>query len=240
MHLSECIDLTSSTKHCDWNGISHCLLNWLLKTKTEFYGWDDSLKLNPLFGLLCWSYTCGGIMMYLLLPKWRAKTSFPFTFFALLLTFIQGPLSFIADYMNMTKDSNIHVLDRIMALFCFILQIWRLSSLWCHVRTNTFFFHLGAFIFAIFCFMNSQEAQQFHDPDGFIFWHNLWHIYPLLCTLIELYDKFILGEFEVTEELATQRSRNLENLKSDVLAYFFSYSTRPLLDSESTDTKKKC
>jgi len=242
MHLSQCIDLSFTSGDLDRIEIGHCFSNWLLKTKTEFYGWDDHLKLNPLFGLLCWSYTCGGIMLYILLPKWKARTSFPFIFYAFLLTFIQGPLSFAADYMNMTKDSNIHILDRIMALFCFILQIWRISSLWWHVRANTFFLHLSSFTFAIFCFTNSQNSQQYHDPDGFIFWHNLWHVYPFVCTAIELYDKYVLGDYELPDEMAKQRSRNLKNLKSDILTYFLSVSTETALSSEITDTrtKKKC
>ena len=106
MHLSECIDISFSSGDLDRNGISHCLSNWLLKTKTEFYGWDDRLKLNPLFGLLCWSYTCGGIMMYVLRPKWKARTSFPFIFCAFLLTFIQGQDLVEVHSKFQTKDES--------------------------------------------------------------------------------------------------------------------------------------
>jgi hypothetical protein len=63
-----------------------------------------------------------------------------------------------------------------------------------------------------------------------------------LCIAIELHDKYVLGDYEVPDEMAKQRSRNLKNLKSDILTYFLSVSTEPALSSEVTDTstKKKC
>lgn len=46
--------------------------------------------------------------------------------------------------------------------------------------------------------MNSQYYQETHDPEGFIFWHNCWHLYPFIGIGIESFDYFYLGEYDTT------------------------------------------
>lgn len=95
----------------------------------------------------------------------------------------------------MTKDSYIHVIDRFMALINLSTQTWKVSVLFYHARPATFYCQLCTVTLAIFCFMNSQEAQQDHHPEGFIFWHNLWHCYPFVAIFIECIDYYYFGEY---------------------------------------------
>ena len=90
MHLSECIDLFSESKSID-SEVTECLSRWAFKSRTEFYECDD-LVLNPFFGALCWSYSLGGIFMLLIRSKskWVTRSNFPYTPYALLMTFVQG------------------------------------------------------------------------------------------------------------------------------------------------------
>ena len=39
---------------------------------------------------------------------------------------------------------------------------------------------------AIFCFFKSQEVQKSLDADGFVFWHNGWHCYPITASIVHL------------------------------------------------------
>lgn len=89
MHLTECITLYTESTKFDYQ-VRSCVNEWLFKSTTEFYGWDDRLHLNDSFGFLCWSYTFAGLMMLLLKPSWSTRSSFPYTFFALILIFVQG------------------------------------------------------------------------------------------------------------------------------------------------------
>jgi len=96
----------------------------------------------------------------------------------------------------MTNDSMVHVMDRFMAVSMMILNSWKIHALFFHVRPGTFCTQLAAFSFAAFAFLNSQDAQESHDTDGFVFWHNAWHVYPIHVILIEIYDNFVLGEYD--------------------------------------------
>lgn len=98
----------------------------------------------------------------------------------------------------MTKDSNIHVIDRLMAIINFQLQSWKVLTLTFYGRPSTVFCQFCGIIYAITSFMNSQESQQSLDPDGFIFWHNAWHCYPMIAIFIEIFD-FYLGEYDVSK-----------------------------------------
>jgi len=219
MHLSECVDLLSTSNTFTDPSFGSCLYSWSFKTTTEFYGWDvDRLHLNQLFGFLCWSYTFAGIMMFFLRPSWsRSKSSnFPYVLFACLLAFVQGPLSFTADYLSMTDDTFIHVIDRFMAMVNLAIQSWKVATLFYHARSGTFFCQLCAIIFAAFSFMNSQDAQQAHDPEGFIFWHNMWHIYPFIVFFIECFDFLYLGDYDAMTMTAHQKAD--ENHVEDLLA----------------------
>ncbi len=44
---------------------------------------------------------------------------------------------------------------------------------------------------AIFCFFKSQEAQQSLNADGFVFWHNGWHLYPVTGSIVHLLDCYL-------------------------------------------------
>ncbi len=96
----------------------------------------------------------------------------------------------------MTNDSIFHVIDRFMANINLSIQIWRVCALYHYARPGVFYCQLGAITFAIFCFMNSQDAQIDKDADAFIFWHNFWHTFPFFGIIIECYDYFYLGDFD--------------------------------------------
>lgn len=150
MHLSECIDLFSESNTVDQE-VRECIVNWLWRDKTNFHN-DELLKLDPLFGALCLSFSFGGVVMLMLRPKWQEKSNFPYTLFACWLIFAQGmeiydisfsclglffqnflhfilglgPLSFWADYMSMTLQSPAHVIDKFSASIMFVLYFWRI------------------------------------------------------------------------------------------------------------------
>ncbi len=88
MHLTECVDLFSESNQFDAE-VRECLYQWIFKTKTNFYGYED-LKLDPIFGALCMSYSISGVALFLLKPKWAYETRFPYDTFAFIMTFIQG------------------------------------------------------------------------------------------------------------------------------------------------------
>jgi hypothetical protein len=100
----------------------------------------------------------------------------------------------------MANDSSVHAIDRFFASVMFVMYVWRLASLFNNARPSNFFLQLAAFCFALFSYMNSQDAQELNDKDGFKFWHNLWHCFPLFLIVIEARDRFILGEYDAQEE----------------------------------------
>jgi hypothetical protein len=100
----------------------------------------------------------------------------------------------------MTNDHVVHVLDRFMATFMAVAYIWKMSALYFYGRPTTFFAQLVSFTFALFAFMNSQDAQETRDVNGFVFWHCLCHIFPFQIICIETYDVYVLGEYNVDVE----------------------------------------
>ena len=44
---------------------------------------------------------------------------------------------------------------------------------------------------AVFAFVQSTIAQSDLDRDGFIFWHTMWHLYPLMASAIALFDFYV-------------------------------------------------
>jgi len=75
------------------------------------------------------------------------------------------------------------------------MELWKIFSMFFYSRKSVFYWQLVSVIFAMSSFINGQNAQLDHNMDGFIFWHNMWHIYPLLCISIQFYDYFVLGEY---------------------------------------------
>mmetsp|Transcript_8198 Transcript_8198/g.12409 ORF Transcript_8198/g.12409 Transcript_8198/m.12409 type:complete len:219 (+) Transcript_8198:82-738(+) len=193
VHLTECLDLFSESNSFD-SEVRDCLSTFFLKTTTNFHNAD--MQFNPLFGALCWSFSLGGFVMVTVKPKWLQRSSFPYRLYAYVLMFVQGPLSFSADYINMANDSFVHVIDKLLATFMFVMYLWRLASLFHNARPSNFILQLAAFCLALFSFMNSQDAQEAHDIEGFKFWHNMWHCFPLNLIVIELHDRFVLGEYD--------------------------------------------
>ncbi len=104
----------------------------------------------------------------------------------------------------MTNDSIVHVVDRFMAVTNLTLQIWKITAISFYGRPKHFYCQLSAVTFAIFCFMNSQDAQEAQDMDGFVFWHNCWHIYPIVCICIEVTDFFYLGDCDASGKTSVQ------------------------------------
>ena len=96
----------------------------------------------------------------------------------------------MADYVRMTDESIWHNIDRVMACFLFLLEVTKLLVMRPHTRPMIYAAYLACCSIAVFCFMNSQAAQVSMDTDGFIWWHNGWHCYPILATstrLVEMY-----------------------------------------------------
>lgn len=151
------------------------LQSWLFKSRMSFYGMDLDLPLY--FGVLCWSYALAGIFMFWTEPKWSHNSKFPFRSFALFLIFIQAPLSFAADYLNMSNDSYWHVADRLVATPALMLESSKVVAMIHHkVKPHVLISYSLALLSAVYCFLKSQEAQAHVDRDGFVLYHNLWHM----------------------------------------------------------------
>lgn len=206
MHLTECVDLFSETNSFDPE-VRLCLKNWLWKTKTEFHGDDLSELMGPVFAGLCFSYTLGGLSMLFMRPKWYRECSFPWIFNGVLLAAVQGPISFLADYVNMCNDSVWHVIDRFLALSNLGITFWKLSALYKYARPSRFYFEIASITFAIVCFILSQDAQEARDKESFVFFHNLWHCYPFACILIHTVDEVILDGYSYKAAMKTRMER---------------------------------
>jgi hypothetical protein len=111
----------------------------------------------------------------------------------------KAPLSFLADYVYMDQDSIFHVMDRMIAVPLMSLELWKVICLWrwcwtCgnknmnhehtgstlyyddyHHTTVVVLYTFGT-IMAIASFFLSQQSQSEQDLDGFILWHNRWHM----------------------------------------------------------------
>jgi hypothetical protein len=88
-----------------------------------------------------------------------------------------APLSFLADFLYMNHDSIYHVIDRFVAVPAMSLEIWKVVCLWrygSHVTTAAIYTVFT--ITAVYAFLQSQHAQSIQDVDGFVMWHNLWHL----------------------------------------------------------------
>lgn len=96
----------------------------------------------------------------------------------------------------MTQDTYIHTADRLLACPMMLFELAKVITMIPHVRTGTFALYVSSVATAIYCFMKSSQAQDNHDANGFIFWHNCWHTYPLMICVIMGYDFFVLGEYD--------------------------------------------
>lgn len=180
--------------------ISGCIYDWFFETKTVFYEYEN-FYLPWYFGVLCLSFSMAGVfVMFILKPKWIEKSWFPFFKFGFLLTFFQGPLSFMADYMNMNKDSIFHVVDRCFAVPLTFMAFLRILVTLPHQRNVTAIVSICGFFTAIYSHQKSGTAQSNADLEGFIFWHCMWHMYPIVEIVITCFDLFVLGEYDALED----------------------------------------
>ena len=109
----------------------------------------------------------------------------------------------------MTHESYWHVMDRITAVPCMILEIIKYYYMVCNAlrlyekqyrkedpqRTRTFlcfstvvstFFYGGFLLYAIYCYVQSQHAQEHLNRSDFCYWHTMWHCFPIFgsCTIL--------------------------------------------------------
>jgi len=157
--------------------------------------------------------------MLVIKPKCITNTSFPLTPFAMILIFFQGPLSFKADYCNMTNDSIYHVIDRFMAVINSFFYVTKFATYFWHGRTSTAVCQIAALIVTMLCFMKSQKAQIMQNPDDFCLWHTMWHIGPLIGTVIDSVEVFILEKRDSLEDLmhdgVDENRGRYSNIKND-------------------------
>lgn len=215
-----------ATREVEFAGVSEdahdCFSTWAYKSTTAFHGMHDELVLPWWFGALCFNYSLAGFTMILVKPKWAEASRFPYVIFAYVLIFFQGPLSFMADYMNMTHDSIYHTIDRFLAFFLLILEVCKIVTMAPHCRRNTFMLYASACAVAVASFFKSQEAQSNEDTDGFVFWHNIWHLYPLFCSVLMSYDYYVLGEYDAMASspgCAAQRAKKPKLLSTVIMEH---------------------
>jgi hypothetical protein len=77
-----------------------CVVEWFLTTTTSFYGED--LHLPVMFGVFCWNYSVGGLVMLYMKPQWVSRSQFPYTLFCVLLILVQG-----------------------MCVLCYLVDVWQ-------------------------------------------------------------------------------------------------------------------
>lgn len=51
-----------------------------------------------------------------------------------------------------------------------------LAMIYHRVKPSVLIFYSLALAFAVVCFAKSQQAQVELDRDGFVYWHNAWHM----------------------------------------------------------------
>ena len=105
----------------------------------------------------------------------------------------------------MHKDSTYHVYDRILANPLMFLQLIKtlLTVLYSkqHILLSTC--EITSFFSAGVLFYLSQAAQSQIDLDGFIFWHCLWHCYPLILIVLTITAKRM--ELSMDEDSKSER-----------------------------------
>jgi hypothetical protein len=62
-----------------------------------------------------------------------------------------------------------HVWDQGAAILMFVMDIWHIS---CKPTKK----YMLLLMLAVLAFLQSQQAQARQDRDGFVLWHNVWHM----------------------------------------------------------------
>lgn len=63
-------------------------------------------------------------------------------------------------------------------------ELVKLIALRPYTRPLIYTLYLTCCAAAVFCFIKSQEAQETLNAEGFIFWHNGWHAYPIAEAIV--------------------------------------------------------
>lgn len=93
----------------------------------------------------------------------------------------------------MDQDSLYHVIDRGLAVPLMLMELWKIGCFWRHAHPQTAVASTLCNAAAIYCFVRSQHAQSAADVEGFILWHNRWHMYPVAVSAVKLYDRLVLS-----------------------------------------------
>jgi hypothetical protein len=86
--------------------------------------------------------------------------------------------------------------DRFAAVASLSMELWKIFAMLFYSRKAVFYWQLLSVLLAVSAFISGQNAQLELNINSFIFWHNLWHFYPLTCIIIQFYDYFVLGEYD--------------------------------------------
>lgn len=95
----------------------------------------------------------------------------------------------------MTNNSPWHLIDRLLACLLMSLELMKLITMRKYTRPAVYAIYLVSVTIAIGCFSKSQQSQKNLDTDGFIFWHCGWHCYPILCTAVVAFERWITSQY---------------------------------------------
>ena len=102
----------------------------------------------------------------------------------------------------MDRDSFFHVADRYFAVPLVFVELCKLLIMFQYVRPLFLFLYVSAFAFAIYSHQLSSMCQTAKDLNGFIFWHNMWHLFPIFESVITFIDIRLFPECESNEKNA--------------------------------------
>lgn len=69
-----------------------------------------------------------------------------------------------------------HVADRFVAVPAMALEVWKVTCHWRYSDSSTAAVYTALTASAVYCFVQSQHAQSVQNVQGFITWHNRWHL----------------------------------------------------------------
>ncbi|KAL7477970.1 hypothetical protein ACHAW6_003755 [Cyclotella cf. meneghiniana] len=178
------------------------------------------LELPWYFGALCFSFSLGGIMALHWTPKWakRPRHWFPYNAFCWTLILLQGPCSFLADYVYMTHHSLWHMIDRFLACMLMLLEMLKFFVMRPYTRPVVYTLYLISVTMAMYCFMKSQESQRELNEDGFVFWHCGWHCYPLVSILVCWLENCLIrhyGDYHPFDDRALGEESGVRYMRGD-------------------------
>jgi hypothetical protein len=106
----------------------------------------------------------------------------------------------------MSNDSIFHVLDRATAAPAMLLEIGKLATMvYYGERRITLVLYFLATSFALFSYAQSQLAQSMVDREAFVLWHTMWHMYPILASVIIAVDRHVISSFVIHYETRSKK-----------------------------------